>query len=51
MTKKTTLKPIKLDAWQGVIKEQDLMEIYIFTGKYDMALDLLLSSHLGRHRI
>ena len=33
------LKPIKLDAWQGVVKEQDLMEIYILTGNYDMALN------------
>ena len=24
---------------QGIAKEQDLMEIYIFTGNYDMALD------------
>ncbi len=32
-------KPIKLDAYQGVGKEQDLMEIYIFTGNYDLALD------------
>jgi tetratricopeptide (TPR) repeat protein len=33
------LKPIKLDAYQGAAKEQDLMEIYIFTGKYELALD------------
>jgi TolB-like protein/Flp pilus assembly protein TadD len=33
------LKPIKLDAWQGVVKEEDLMEIYILTGNYDMALN------------
>ncbi len=33
------LKPVKVDAWQGIIKEQDLMEIYIFTGNYDLALD------------
>ena len=33
------LKPVKVDAWQGIIKEQDLMEIYVFTGNYDMALD------------
>ena len=33
------LKPIKLDAYQGVAKEQDLMEIYIFTGNYELALD------------
>ena len=37
--KAVNLKPIKLDALQGVIKEQDLMEIYIFTGNYDLALD------------
>ena len=37
--KAVELMPIKLDAWQGVVKEQDLMEIYILTGNYDMALD------------
>jgi TolB-like protein len=37
--KAVNLKPIKLDALQGVKKEQDLMEIYIFTGNYDLALD------------
>jgi TolB-like protein/Flp pilus assembly protein TadD len=37
--KAVDLKPVQLDAWQGAIKEQDLMEIYIFTGNYDMALD------------
>ena len=37
--KAVNLKPIKLDAYQGAIKEQDLMEIYIFTGNYDLALD------------
>jgi len=36
--KAVNLKPIKLDALQGVTKEQDLMEIYIFTGNYDLAL-------------
>src|ERR1035437_5699290 len=39
--KAVNLKPIKLDAYQGAIKEQDLMEIYIFTGNYDLALDKL----------
>ena len=37
--KAVELKPIKLDAWQGVVKEQDLMAIYILTGNYDMAMD------------
>jgi TolB-like protein len=37
--KAVDLKPIKLDTYQGVAKEQDLMEIYIFTGKYNDALD------------
>jgi TolB-like protein len=37
--KAVSLKPNKLDAYQGIIKEQDLMEIYIFTGNYDQALD------------
>jgi tetratricopeptide (TPR) repeat protein len=33
------LKPISLDTYQGTVKEQDLMEIYIFCGKFDEALD------------
>ncbi len=33
------LKPDKLDALQGRCKEQDLMEIYIFTGNFDLAMD------------
>jgi serine/threonine-protein kinase len=33
------LKPLELDAWQGAVKEQDLMEIYIFSGNYDLAID------------
>jgi tetratricopeptide (TPR) repeat protein len=33
------LKPMKRDAWQGVVKEQDLMDIYIFTGEFDFAMD------------
>jgi TolB-like protein/Flp pilus assembly protein TadD len=33
------LKPVSLDASQGIGKEQDLMEIYMFTGNYDLALD------------
>jgi tetratricopeptide (TPR) repeat protein len=33
------LKPVKFDYFQGIAKEQDLMEIYIYTGKYDLALD------------
>jgi TolB-like protein len=37
--KAVELKPMKLDAYQGVIKEQDLMEIYIFTGNFDLAMD------------
>lgn len=37
--KAINLKPGKLDAWQGYVKEQDLMEIYILTGNYDLALD------------
>ena len=39
--KAADLKPIKLDAFQGVIKEQDLMEIYIFTGNFDLAMDMM----------
>ena len=45
--KAIALKPVKLDAWQGIVKEQDLMEIYIFTKNYDIALEkieLLLST-------
>jgi tetratricopeptide (TPR) repeat protein len=44
--KAVDLKPLKLDTYQHTIKEQELMEIYLFTGKYDLALDkieLLLS--------
>jgi TolB-like protein len=37
--KAVNLKPMKLDALQNEIKEQDLMEIYIFTSNYDFALD------------
>jgi len=37
--KAVDLKPAKIDAYQGVFKEQDLMEIYIMTGNYDLALD------------
>ncbi len=33
------LKPVKFDYFQGIAKEQGLMEIYIYTGKYDLALD------------
>jgi len=51
--KAVDLKPLKLDAWQGVVKEQDLMEIYILTGNYDLALDkieylLSIPSHLHK---
>jgi tetratricopeptide (TPR) repeat protein len=37
--KAVELKPIKLDAYQGVTEEQNMMEIFIFTNKYDLALD------------
>jgi TolB-like protein len=37
--KAVDLKPVKLDALRGKSKEQYLMEIYILTGNYDMALD------------
>jgi tetratricopeptide (TPR) repeat protein len=37
--KAVELKPIKLDAYQGVAEEQNMMEIFIFTNKYDLALD------------
>jgi len=37
--KSVDLLPITIDAYQGPVREQDLMEIYIFTGNYDMALD------------
>lgn len=33
------LKPVKLDAFQGPIREQEMMEIYLITGNYDMALE------------
>ena len=37
--KAVDLLPIEIDANQGAIREQELMEIYICTGKYDLALD------------
>jgi tetratricopeptide (TPR) repeat protein len=37
--KAVDLKPVKLDYFQGIAKEQDLMEIYVLTGNYDQALD------------
>ncbi len=45
--KGVNMMPVKADALSGVIKEQDLMEIYILTGNYDQALnkiDYLLSA-------
>ncbi len=43
--KAVELKPIKLDAWQSAVKEQDLMEIYIFTGV--MNLLSMIEDHLS----
>jgi len=40
--KAVNLKPVKLDYYQGIAKEQDFMEIYIFTGNYDLALDKIV---------
>ncbi|KPK87373.1 MAG: hypothetical protein AMS27_02435 [Bacteroides sp. SM23_62_1] len=37
--KATDLMPVKLDALLGAVKEYELMEIYILTGNYDLALD------------
>jgi TolB-like protein/Flp pilus assembly protein TadD len=37
--KAVRLKPLKLDAWQGYLKELDLTKIYILTGEYDLAMD------------
>jgi TolB-like protein len=37
--KAINLKPVKFDYFQGIAKEQDLMEIYVLTGNYDQALD------------
>jgi TolB-like protein len=37
--KAVDLKPVKLDALQGVVKEEDLMNIYVLTGNTDLALD------------
>jgi TolB-like protein len=48
--KAVDLKPVTLDAYQGAMREQDLMEIYILTGNYDQALDkieFLLSTPSG----
>jgi TolB-like protein len=52
--KAVELKPMKLDAYQGVIKEQDLMGIYIFTGNFDLAMDkmeYLLSIPSNLHKV
>ena len=32
-------KPVKLDSWQGFMKEEDLARIYILAGEYDLAMD------------
>jgi len=48
--KAVDLKPIKLDACIGTFRERDLMEIYILTENYDLALDkieYLLSAPSG----
>jgi len=37
--KAVKLKPIKMDAWQGFMKELDLLRIYMLTGEYDLAMD------------
>jgi TolB-like protein len=37
--KEVNMMPIKLDAISGVVREQDLMEIYILNGDYNQALD------------
>jgi len=37
--KAVALKPVKLDALQGAVKEEDLMNIYVLTGNTDLALD------------
>jgi TolB-like protein len=37
--KAVSLKPLKLDSWQGYMKEVDLARIYILTGEYDLAMD------------
>jgi TolB-like protein/predicted Zn-dependent protease len=37
--KAVDMKPVRLDPYLGINKEQDLMEIYLFTGNWDMALD------------
>ena len=39
MGKAVSIMPIKKDALNGVIKEQDLMEIFVLTGNYDQALN------------
>jgi tetratricopeptide (TPR) repeat protein len=37
--KAVKLKPLKLDAWQGYVKERDLANIYVLAGDYDLAMD------------
>ena len=33
------LLPVSLDAWFGTRQEQAMVDIYIFLGKYDLALE------------
>ncbi len=37
--KAVKLKPMKMDVWQGFVKENDLANIYILAGEYDLAMD------------
>ncbi len=54
--KAVALKPVKLDALQGAVKEEDLMNLYVLTGNTDLALDkmenlLSMPSNLHAGRI
>jgi TolB-like protein/AraC-like DNA-binding protein/Flp pilus assembly protein TadD len=39
--KAVKLKPLKLDAWQGFVKEMDLAKIYVLRGEYDLAMNII----------
>jgi len=39
--KAVKLMPLSIDVWKGYFKEKDLAIVYIITGEYDLAMDLI----------
>jgi TolB-like protein/AraC-like DNA-binding protein/Flp pilus assembly protein TadD len=39
--KAVKLRPLELDAWAGYWKELDLAKIYVLTGEYDLAMNII----------